>query len=900
MTSRSRILDKLARGLEARFVKVLLAALIIVSVLPVRGLEETLRPLFLVVFGIELALRFVLLRRPGAPSPRLERLLFALDFLAFLSFLPLERLLHAHAVVALPVLRLSRLLLLVRFTRELALDLYSIVTRREQLHQFGLVTAAVWALAFGSAVVLDHLGITHDYDGREIQGQASFIDRLWWSFRQLESADNLVEHLHVHPAVALLSLGLTVVGVFVISFIIGIGANVVDQVVRAERRRPVGYAGHALVVGAVHEAEMLVREFVGLYERNSTLRRIRLSEIWQWLVRHGPLPRRHALPRMVLLGPRDEPPDYLMDPLMRWVVYRQGDGAEPEALARVGASEVKRVLVLARADAGPDADAVTAMALASLRAFNTRAQVFVEVRESQNRELLRAAGGPGTFPLDMPRILGLFLCQHLVTPGVEALYADLMTTDGSEFYTHLFVDEGDGAALARLGDVDGTISFVRMAREAYRARGVILTGIFLGEEEPHRALGGLPRVEGLVQWLNPLRTPVPGSPVARFGARAGRIPARKLRGLIGVSAGYAPLRRYGRDLVMGRGMARAEKGEGREEQGEREAEVGSAGDTAFGSEESRSVARWARGLALTTGAASRVLVVGYSATLPALLHELARFVPGVEVILVLGERGDERMPLGERLGSLGLGLDPAQAPPGAEGATAALPHGGRATVYTQTGHDLTSFAVQAVAGSGPLSAAVFLREPEAVDGDARTALRLLRFVRALEHRELAPGERLHLVVEFDSVAKGEHIRRLVDAHRCGFDGPEGLRVTLISTERIKNYFMVHSAFVPGVTSLYDEILGEEGQEIVRLDPAREDLAGTPAGARLGFGGLLEALAPRGLIPVALEHEDGRVMLNPPPQLAFSLRQIRAVFALAEIQELEPPEVAALRARSAAV
>ncbi|HSO00696.1 MAG TPA: hypothetical protein VLS89_20530 [Candidatus Nanopelagicales bacterium] len=873
MDRRPRLLDRLADGLDARPVKFALAALIIVSVLPIRGLEEALRPLFLAVFGIELGLRSVHLRRPGRENLRLERLLFTLDFLAFMSFLPLERVLHAHAVLALPVLRLSRLLLLLRFVRELALDVYTIVTRRELLHQFGLVTAAVWSLAFGAALFLDHLGIAHDYTGRGAPVGASFFDRLWWAFRQLESADNLVENIHAHPALVLLSLGLTIIGVFVVSFIIGIGANIVEQVVRAERRRPVGYAGHSVVIGAVHEAEGLVRELVGIYERNRQLRRFRAGDVWQWLVRRGPRPRRHALPRLVLLGPEADPPPYLLDPTMRWVIYRQGDGAEPEALQRVGAAGVKRALLLARPDAGPDADAVTAMALASLRALNPGAQAFVEVRESHNRDLIDAVGGPGTFPLDMPRVLGLFICQHLVTPGVEALYADLMTAGGSEFYTHIFVEPGDAEAIAALAEEDGCISFARMAQASYRGRGVVLAGVLLGEGAMRRSARELVPVDGLVQWLNPLRDPPAGSPAARLGARAGRVPARLLRGIIGVSTTYAPLRRYGRDLVGGRGVRR----------GAEEAHAGPIPQA------------WAEGLALAQGSLSRILLVGYSPALPALLAELARFVPGVEVILALGERGDERMPLGERLASLGLGIHPDAPPPGAAGVSAPLSHGGRATLYTHRGHDLTSFAVGCVGRSGAVGAAVFLREPDAVDGDARTALRLLRFVRALETREIARGERLHLVVELESVAKGEHLRRLVDAGRCGFAGPERLRLTLISTERIKNYFMVHSAFVPGVTSLYEEILGEDGQEIVRLEPAGD---GDP-GEALDFDALREALAPRLLLPVALELVDGSVLLRPDPRASFAIAEIRAVYALAESRDLEPPEVRDARERSAA-
>ncbi|MGK4002117.1 hypothetical protein WMF31_05800 [Sorangium sp. So ce1036] len=858
MAPRPPLLLRLASGLETRPVKAALSILILASVLPAPDLEDALRPYFLGIFGAELLLRAVLLRRLGPERPRLDVFLFAVDVIAWLSFLPLEQILDAHAAAALPVLRLSRLFLLLRFTREIARDLYAIMTRRELLEQFGLVTLAVWGLAFGAAVLLGHLAVAHDYDGRGPVPDATFLDRMWWSFRQLESADNLVEHLRVHPAVAVVSLGLTLVGVFVTSFIIGIGANVVDQVVRAARRRPVGYAGHALVIGAVHEAELLVQELVRLYERHRALRSLRLSEVWQWLVHRGPPPTRHALPRMALLGTQDDPPAYLYAPGMRWVAYRKGDGAQPEALALVGAAGVKRALILARSDAGPDADALTAMALSSFRAQNRRGHVFVEVNESRNRDLLQAVGGPGTYPLDMPRFLGLFLCQHLVSPGVESLYTDLMTADGSEFYTHIFLGEAEIRAIAALGEAgSGEISFSRMARAAHRNR-VILTGVFLGDEVPRRGKGELVSVEGLVPWVNPLLDPPEGSPAWALGARADRVPARRLRGLIGVTPTYAPLRRHGRELLMGRGIAAAEAPAG----------------------PSDAARAWAARLCLRRGHLGRVLIVGYSTALPALLHALAQFVPGIEVTLVLGERGDERMPLPERLASLGFRFAPDSPPPGAEGATVPLVRGGSATVYTQRGHDLASLAVRCAARGAPPSAAVFLSEPEGLDRDARTALRLIRFARALESRELLHGGRLHVLAEFTSVAKGEHVRSLLDAGRCGFAGPDRLRLSLVSTERIKNYFMVHSAFVPGVTSLYEELLGAGGQEFLRIE-AQE---AAQAGGALGFEDLRAALELRGAIPVALELDGGAVLLNPGPE-PMPAAQIRAVYAVARGADL---------------
>ncbi|WP_437276851.1 hypothetical protein WME90_37205 [Sorangium sp. So ce375] len=868
MAPRPPLLHRLADGLETRPVKAAISLLILVSVLPIQGLDEQLRPYFLAIFGVELLFRGVLLQQRGDGRSRLDVLLFAFDIVAWLSFLPLERILDAHAAHALPMLRLSRLFLLLRFTREIAIDLYAIMTRRELLEQFGLVTLAVWGLAFGSSVLLSHLAIAHDYDGRGPAPDATFIDRIWWSFRQIESADNLVENLRVHPVVAVVSLGLTMVGVFITSFIIGIGANVVDQVVRAARRRPVRYAGHALVIGPVHEAEMLVQEFVRLYERHRALRSIRLSELWLWLVRRGPVPTRHALPRMALLGTEDDPPAYLYAPGMRWVTYRRGDSAQPEELGLVGAAGAKRALILTRPDAGPDADALTAMALSSFRTQNPRGHVFVEVQESKNRDLLAAVGGPGTYPLDMQRFLGFFLCQHLITPGVESLYADLMTADGSEFYTHIFLGEEAVRSVAALGEgPGGEISFSRMARAAHE-RNVILAGVFLGEGVPERREGELVSVEGLVPWLNPLLDPPEGSPAWALGARAGRVPARWLRGLIGVSATYAPLRRYGRELLMGRGVAAGDAAAG--------------GATAAG--DAAAAQAWAAGLSLHRSQLERLLIVGYSAALPSLLQALAQFVPGVEVTLVLGERGDERMPLADRLASLGVALAPDGAPPGMDGVTLSLPRGGIATVYTQHGHDLTSLAVRCAARGAPVSAAVFLSEPEGLDRDARTAMRLIRFARALESRELAHGEELHVLAEFSSVAKGEHVRSLLDPRKCGFAGTDRLRVSLVSTERIKNYFMVHSAFVPGVTALYDELLGDGGQDLVRVEAPSRGESEQAIGA-IGFDDLRTALEPRGAIPVALELDDGAVLLNPSPGPALETARIRAVYALARGQDL---------------
>ncbi len=181
------------------------------------------------MIGLDVGIRLTLVVRAQTRRGSAELFFLAVDLLVLISFLPLERWIGPAMDGPLVLLRLARLLALLRFVRGVAHDLFTIMTRREQLEQFTLVTAGVMGLAFSSAVVLHQLEIPHDYDDVPSSEGEGFLERMWWSFRQLESADNLVHNLHGRELLSLMSLGLTVSGVFVISFVIGIGANVVDQ-----------------------------------------------------------------------------------------------------------------------------------------------------------------------------------------------------------------------------------------------------------------------------------------------------------------------------------------------------------------------------------------------------------------------------------------------------------------------------------------------------------------------------------------------------------------------------------------------------------------------------------------------------------------------------------------------
>ncbi len=837
--------DELHRLLEHRVTRSVLAVCIVVSLLPF-GWVGALQTLFLVVFGLELTLRLgATARRRRAraeddPRPSRAELVFLLiDFLAWVSFLPLDQLFGLHASW-LRGLRLFRLLLLFRLGRPLLVDLWRVLTRREQLQQLGLVTAAVLALSFLSAIVLTQLAVPHDYDGVDSVPE-DFWDRVWWSFRQVESPDNLVSHLGEHPIVLLVSFLLTITGIFVFSYLIGVGTTVVDQVLRAERRRPVPFDAHTLVVGPIAESELLVREFVGLYEKNREGRRISWRAIVKWIVDPDhPRPRRYALPRMALLGPEEMPPPFLYEPTMRWVVHRKGSGDDLVALRLVAASEAKRVVIVSpppRPQGDPDATTITA--LAAFRSENPDAHAFVEVRESANAEVVRALGGPGTHALDVSRVLGLFLVQHLLTPGVERIFQELLSASGHELYTHVFLDPDERRALAAR-----PLDFTELRRRA-RKEGALLLGLFEGEEVQRSArdlidggsLGArfcpnvaAPDLARPDQATPDQATPDRATPDRAVRAASATSVRPTVQGLFGIALNYAHLRSVAHLCLKPGSTPPVPSAEFVLDELELE--------------------RCPR--------PRRVVLVGYDSALRSLAEGLARAVEGVELVSVMST---ERLNPGRRT-RLGLGADGSRT----------LENGGSLQVVLD---DASVIAERAARLAEDADAVVFLSDGREQDADAHTLLRVLRFAAALGH----DGPELRCLVEVEGLADPEPVQaklRLLSRR---------LRPVFLSTERLTRYFLVHSAFVPGVSAIYDALLSARGESLVRIPFASrpDDVRG------LTFDALIETFAPLGCLPVAVEvstPSGEEVLVNPPRELRLERRVVASVFALADRSRLE--------------
>jgi hypothetical protein len=89
----------------------------------------------------------------------------------------------------------------------------------------------------------------------------------WWSFRQLPDPGNLITH-PTHFAVVLASLAMTFAGLLLFSFIIGISAGVMGEMMHRARERALGLRGHTAIIGVGACSQMLVEDLLGLYRKN--------------------------------------------------------------------------------------------------------------------------------------------------------------------------------------------------------------------------------------------------------------------------------------------------------------------------------------------------------------------------------------------------------------------------------------------------------------------------------------------------------------------------------------------------------------------------------------------------------------------------------------------------------
>lgn len=846
------------RFLERTTVRVVLSVAIIVSLLPFAWLQQA-DPLFFTLFLVEFLLRGVvmwgrsrdvdpnegsIIERP-APRRGLGRsragayVLLAFDLVALISFVPLP--LDKAGARWLRLFRLTRMLLLVGYWAPLVRDLWSILSRRERARQIVLMGFVVAGLSFAGAVVMFHLaeseGVEVDVneDERVDAYDRQFLTLLWWSFRQVQDPGNMLSSPVALPLV-IISVGLTVFGLFLVSFLIGLGTDVVQELLQLSRLRPPGMRGHTAIVGVNPSTPRLLTELRRYYRKLLPTDARVLSATW-----FGDLWRRGLFgPRYLVVGRTEEPPDFMRMPELSRVSYRERSDDDDALIARADLYHAKRVLLLADPEASsPDADTIqTLLNLVervrhqverSPRRPNERQRVVIaEILDDSNVAAARAAVLPGrgtfrAFVVPTERLVALFIAGVVRRPGLGDLLEELLTSRGHELYTCFFRTDGLGFSMRQPPDLgrDASRAIDRLLRRGLHGSATVVpVGLLVATGD-----------EGLHDF-RVVVNPQPGDPP---------LPGACL-GLVAVADNFGRIREFveSEPKADGSDAADAVLAVGRPPALERSPQ------TKIG----------------------RVLLCGFRRGSIYMLEELLREQIRAEVLVLVSDEAElarvqdaleEHSQLVER-----------RLMPAYHGTFTRQTDG--SYVFTCPGTEIVedsrvSLRVADWMASrhlvdlpasfghvGDLDAVIFVADPHG-QNDARTTTALLK----LEDLLVAHGSELgrpRVVAEvYDArlAARLEQHFRTVGKHH----------VRIYSIPQLRAFFLFQSVVVPGFDAVYSELLGSWGQSFVRLQPVKRG-ASTITFCELALG-----LRRRGqiLVAVVLRGDDGRELLHVAPASA---------------------------------
>lgn len=806
----------LRRLLASLWIRLLLSAGIIVSLLPFSWVQQ-LDPLFFMVFGVEFCMRVLLVgrgywdedadrspqideRRWRWPPPgRLIALVF--DCLALLSFVPLP--VGTENTRWLRMFRLSRMLLLVSYWAPLVRDLWSVLSRRERARQIVLMGVVVAGLSFAGTVVFENAALTGapiDFtgDGQIDAADESFLAHLWWSFRQIQDPGNMVQGPTSMVAL-IVSLGLTVAGLMLVSFLIGLGTDVVRELIEISRLRPPGLVGHTVVVNVTPSTRALLFELMGYYRKILPTGRLSL----RWLVEllRG-TPDRLRGPECVVVGNVPEPPDFLRHDELARLVYRQSSQDPGEFARRSDVRDAQRVVLLADLDS-PDPDAGTIHSMLTLvesmrrdgpngRPRDRVRLLIAEILSESNLPAARAAIAAGgesmrSFVVPTERLIGLFMACVARQPGVGPLLEELLTSRGSELYTCFFDLPGLAYSNDRPPELPGDLPrcFARLrtrARERDERRAVIPVGLLVD----------CPKRPGQIDvQLNPS---VPSSPPAHHEPCEAPA-APRLRGFVAVAPDFPTVRNFAERLY-------------------REHDPPTP-TTAPPSVE------YPQLLDEPREQLHQALIVGFRPATVGLLESLLIDQRELDVLILVGnetERSEvfDAFDAHNRLLQRGLmtGLH-ARFPTRTDGTLGFVLDGDddhRARIHVAIGDQTSSRQLMDLPSTfGPIGELdlVLLISRECEEADARTTKTLMKIDALLA----ATASTQRVVAEVLDADLSLRLRR----HYTELARDD---VYVYSIQELRSYFMFQSVVVPSFELVYGELLGWWGQSFRRRVPAR--------------------------------------------------------------------------------
>ena len=499
--------------------RIVLSIAIIVSLLPTEWMHGA-DALFLLVFIPEFVALLLLACRKEAgggdevgwriPSPS-SALLLLVDFVALLSFLPFA----GEGTRWLRLFRLTRTVMLLRYWAPLLADVWLVVRRRERSRQLSLLVLALLLGVFAGTVFLNHAtkDVGDDFDGDGDIGDEhdhAFWVRMYWGLRQLADPGNMISSPH-ETSTVFVSMSLTVFGVVLASILVGIGADAVGELMELSNLRSSGLKRHTVIVNLSSQTRQLVTEVLHEYQKLIPTELRPLTPRWFFELRRNARRKRD----FVIVGRSAETPDFLREPNLGGIMYRENSDDDDEAfMDRADVMAARRVVLMADTEADqPDDDTVRTLItiVERLREHaeedpDARTQLIAEVLDEANigaasRAIARAQGRVDAHIVPSERLLALFAFTVARRRGAEQLMRELMSSVGHEIYSWDY-RQSEGTA----GKVPPMPVPASEALEALYWRGlarpperrVLPVGILLSD--PHRSVMEDARVA-----LNPTR-----------------------------------------------------------------------------------------------------------------------------------------------------------------------------------------------------------------------------------------------------------------------------------------------------------------------------------------------------------------------------------------------------------
>jgi len=868
------------------WVRIALSVLILVSLLPHEA-EPVSDIVFFLVFGVELALRvYVLVARLRAP-PDVSRarsarkttvsvILLVFDLLALLSFVPWGEIFEGVAVFEsrlLRIFRLLRMLLLVGYWSPVLKDGLAVLARHDRLRQVSLLGLVVALLAFAGATIIAHLpvgGVDFTGDGRVNAADEAFWPRLWWAFRQIQDPGNMV----TDPGelmVVIVSLALTIAGLFVVSFLIGLAADIVRELVEVARNRPVGWKRHTVVVYQTPGLPELVTELLRFYEK---------------------LFRR---PRFVVADIEPEPPPALRTGELARVRWRQIDERGTGLIDMTDVATARRVVISAAAKA-PFPDAQTAATILDVREATQDAWVVAEILDPNNIAAARVAGGPRTVVVATEKLIGIWALAAIRRPEQMALAWELLATRGGyEIYTYYFDADGlEGlgpewdAGTYELSDLVETAAKNRWRDHRHRhwMGGVVPIGVVLERRADTTSAVHPKSPEDGELVLNP-RGPLGGRD--RRDERKGR----KVRAIIAIAEHFDGVR----------GLARYIYSTPAEPSGGSQA---AEATKKAGHEASRAVQAPGLGRSARPRRHRKVLMGGFRPGTAVVLAGLCSDGPEVEVTLVMRHGDSVRaatQTLREHgLGSLGvptsaavrcfaghfeaMGEETENGPmayrwvplDGKEGGTVRL-------VQADWTSERTLIGLEPGIDHIARYELVLLLGSHLPEYDGRTSMAVLKIAdiaRQSAARFATQPEAFRVIA---GIADTELGKRLQESYRKA----SGRDLELLATESLRALFMFQSVAVPGWETIFTSLLGPGEEGLLRLPVERNadrpsDNA-SPTGSDMSIMDLARAYYGRGLLVIGVELErDGQIvrrLVSNSAAATFAESELVAVWAIGD-------------------